>query len=195
MRSLTQHLWNVGLNIHILQMLVRVCMIQSQRGVQADRHPHPVPHPGHLPHLRLFPGVRVERVLKGNIFSINRSWKKMIFIFLELMNLKRIWFSDFLTSIDLKRRSFKQLLKWFCIFEQYILVEADRHPHPVPHPGHLPHLGLFPGVHVERVLTGGRGVCFRSLASIGQKRRWFQHLLKWSSIFEPAAPFFNRNFF
>lgn len=58
--SLTQHLADIGLDVHILQVLVRVGMVQSQRRVQADGHPHTVANPRQLPHLALPPWVGVK---------------------------------------------------------------------------------------------------------------------------------------
>lgn len=58
--SLTQHLADIGLDVHILQVLVRVGMVEPQRGVQADGHPHPVTNPCQLPHLALPPWMGIK---------------------------------------------------------------------------------------------------------------------------------------
>ena len=53
--ALTEHLADVGLDVHVLEVLLGVGMVQAEGGVQSDRHPDPVTHPGHLADLRLLP--------------------------------------------------------------------------------------------------------------------------------------------
>lgn len=63
--ALTQHLADVGLDVHVLQVLVGVGVVEPQCGVQADGHPDPVTNPCQLPHLALPPWVGIERLLWG----------------------------------------------------------------------------------------------------------------------------------
>lgn len=63
--GLTQHLADVGLDVHVLQVLVGVGVVQPQRGVQADGYPYPITDPCQLPHLALPPWVGIERLLRG----------------------------------------------------------------------------------------------------------------------------------
>ena len=44
-------------------MFLRVSVVEPQGGVQSDGDPDAVPHPGHLAHLTLLPGVSVQRGL------------------------------------------------------------------------------------------------------------------------------------
>lgn len=62
--SFTQHLADVGLDVHVLQVLVGVGVIQPQCGVQADGHPYPVADPCQLPHLALPPRVGIKGLLR-----------------------------------------------------------------------------------------------------------------------------------
>ena len=63
--ALTQHLADVGLDVHVLEVLEGVGMEQPEGGVQSDGHPDPVPVPGQLTHLAVLTGVGVKRFLKG----------------------------------------------------------------------------------------------------------------------------------
>lgn len=56
----TKHLADIGLNVHILKVLVCERMVQSQCGVQTDGHPHAVSDPGELPDLALPARVSVK---------------------------------------------------------------------------------------------------------------------------------------
>ena len=38
----TQHLADVGLDVHILEVLVGDCVVEAERGVQPDGHPHAI---------------------------------------------------------------------------------------------------------------------------------------------------------
>lgn len=58
--SLTQHLADIGLDVHVLQVLVGVGVVQPQRGVQADGHPHTIADPRQLPHLALPPWMGIK---------------------------------------------------------------------------------------------------------------------------------------
>ena len=60
---LTEHLADVRLNVDILQVLVGVGVVQSQRAVQSDGDPHPVTHPRQLSHLALLPRVGIKTLL------------------------------------------------------------------------------------------------------------------------------------
>lgn len=62
---LTEHLADVRLDVHILQVLVRVGVVEAQRGVQPDRHPHAVADPSQLAHLALPTRVGVKGLLQG----------------------------------------------------------------------------------------------------------------------------------
>ena len=62
--ELTQHLADVRLDVHVLEVLVRVGVVEPQGGVEPDRHPHAVADPRQLPHLALPAGVRVEGLLQ-----------------------------------------------------------------------------------------------------------------------------------
>lgn len=73
--ELTKHFAYIGLNVHILQVLVGVRVVEAQGGVQADGHPHPVPHPRQLPHLALPPWVGIKGLL-WNIGVQIRRWNK-----------------------------------------------------------------------------------------------------------------------
>lgn len=66
---LTQHLADVWLDVHILEVLVCVCMVEAQGGVQPDRHPHAVADPRQLPHLTLPTWVGVEGLLQKQRIS------------------------------------------------------------------------------------------------------------------------------
>lgn len=75
--ALTQHLADVGLDVDVLQMLVRVRVVEPQGRVQADGHPHPVADPCQLPHLALPPRVRVKRLLwaGGRQGGVPAGWR------------------------------------------------------------------------------------------------------------------------
>lgn len=62
--SVTEHFADVGLDVHILKVLVCECMVQSQCGVQTDGHPHAVSDPGELPDLALPARMSVKRFLQ-----------------------------------------------------------------------------------------------------------------------------------
>lgn len=64
--NLTQHLADVWLDVHILEVLVGVSVVETQGGVQPDRHPHTVSDPRQLPHLALPARVGVERLLRSS---------------------------------------------------------------------------------------------------------------------------------
>lgn len=51
--GVTKHLADVGLDVHILKVLVCERMVQAQCGVQTYRYPYAVPDPGELPDLAL----------------------------------------------------------------------------------------------------------------------------------------------
>lgn len=57
---LTQHLADVRLNVHILQVLMGVGMVEPESRVQADRHPHPITNPCQLPNLALPPWMGIK---------------------------------------------------------------------------------------------------------------------------------------
>lgn len=63
--KLTQHFADIWLDVHILEVLVRVRMVQPQGGIQPDRNPHAVTDPGQLPYLALPPGVGIEGLLQS----------------------------------------------------------------------------------------------------------------------------------
>lgn len=73
--ELTEHFAYIGLNVHVLQVLVGVGVVEAQGGVQADGHPHPIAHPRQLPHLALPPWVGIKGLL-GNIGVQIRRWNK-----------------------------------------------------------------------------------------------------------------------
>ena len=54
----TEHLADVGLDVYVLEVVESVGVVEAERGVQPDGDPHPVTHPGHLPHLGLLPATR-----------------------------------------------------------------------------------------------------------------------------------------
>lgn len=58
--GLTQHLADVGLDVHVLEVLEGVSMEQPQSGVQPDGHPDAITVPGQLTHLAVFTRVGVE---------------------------------------------------------------------------------------------------------------------------------------
>lgn len=60
---LTQHLADVGFDVHVLKVLVGVSVKQAQSGIQSDGHPDAVSHPGQLPYLALLARVSVEGLL------------------------------------------------------------------------------------------------------------------------------------
>lgn len=62
----TQHLADIGLNVHILEMLVRVGMKQPEGRIQSDGHPDTIADPGQLPYLALFTRMGVKRLLLGD---------------------------------------------------------------------------------------------------------------------------------
>ena len=41
----TQHFADVRLDVDILQVLVSICMVESERAIEAYRHPHAVTYP------------------------------------------------------------------------------------------------------------------------------------------------------
>ena len=51
----TEHLADVRLDVHVLEVLVGVRVVQPQGRVQPDRDPHPVADPGQLTDLALLP--------------------------------------------------------------------------------------------------------------------------------------------
>ena len=61
---LTQHLADVGFNVNILQMLVCVGVVETQRAVQSYGHPHTVTHPAQLTHLALLARVGIKTCLQ-----------------------------------------------------------------------------------------------------------------------------------
>lgn len=61
----TQHLADVWLNVHILEVLVCVRMVETQGRVQPDRHPHTIANPCQLPHLTLPTRVGVKGLLQS----------------------------------------------------------------------------------------------------------------------------------
>lgn len=64
---LTQHLADIGLNIHILEVLESVGVEKAQGGVQTNGHPDAITHPGQLTHLALLPRVGIKRFLETQI--------------------------------------------------------------------------------------------------------------------------------
>ena len=56
----TEHLADVGLDVDVLEVVESVGVVEAERGVQPDGDPHPVTHPGHLPHLGLLPATRAQ---------------------------------------------------------------------------------------------------------------------------------------
>ena len=62
--GLTQHLADVGLYVHILEVLVGVGVEQPEGGVQTDGHPDPITHPCQLAHLALLTRVGVKGLLQ-----------------------------------------------------------------------------------------------------------------------------------
>lgn len=61
---LTQHLADVGFNVNVLQMLVCVGMVETQRAVQSYGHPHTIAHPAQLTHLALLAWVGIKTCLQ-----------------------------------------------------------------------------------------------------------------------------------
>ena len=53
--ALTKHLADVRLDVDVLEVLLGVGVVQPEGGVQPDRDPDAVTHPGHLADLRLLP--------------------------------------------------------------------------------------------------------------------------------------------
>lgn len=68
---LTEHLADVGLDVDVLEVLVCVCVEQSESGVQLDGHPDPVPMPGQLTDLAVLTRVGVEGFLRER-----EKWKR-----------------------------------------------------------------------------------------------------------------------
>lgn len=64
---LTEHLTDIRLNIHILQMLKCVGMEKSEGGVQTDRYPDAISIPRQLSHLALLTRVGIKGFLHMRI--------------------------------------------------------------------------------------------------------------------------------
>lgn len=58
--QLTEHFADVRLDIHVLQVFIRMRVIQPQCGVQPNGDPDAIAYPCHLTDLGLLPRVRVE---------------------------------------------------------------------------------------------------------------------------------------
>lgn len=59
----TQHLADIGLYVHVLEVLVGVSVKQTKSRVEANGHPDTIADPGQLPHLTLFARMGVKRLL------------------------------------------------------------------------------------------------------------------------------------
>lgn len=70
--ALTQHLTDVRLDVHVLEVLVRVGVVQPQGRVQPDGHPHAIADPRQLTHLALPARVGIEGLLRGSRSSLPR---------------------------------------------------------------------------------------------------------------------------
>ena len=62
--GLTQHLADVGFDVHILEVLEGVSVEQSESGVQSDGHPDAVAVPGQLADLAVLTRVGIKRLLQ-----------------------------------------------------------------------------------------------------------------------------------
>ena len=58
---LTEHLADVGLDVDVLEVLDGVRVVQPQRRVQPDRHPHTVTNPRHLADLQIKMGISLVK--------------------------------------------------------------------------------------------------------------------------------------
>lgn len=58
--ELTQHLADVRLNVHVLEMLVSVSVKQAEGRVQADGNPDAIPNPGQLSNLALLARMSIK---------------------------------------------------------------------------------------------------------------------------------------
>ena len=79
----TQHFADVGLYIHILEVLVGVGMEQPESGVQTDGHPDPITHPCQLAHLALLTRVGIEGLLQTHtvkISMLNKERKILVIV-------------------------------------------------------------------------------------------------------------------
>lgn len=75
--ALTQHLTDVRLDVHILEVLVRVGVVEPQGRVQPDGHPDAVADPRQLTHLALPARVGVEGLLQGGSSSSGSSLPRL----------------------------------------------------------------------------------------------------------------------
>lgn len=65
--ALTKHLGDVWFDVDVLKVLVGVSMVEAKSWVESDAHPHPVPNPSHLAHLRLLARVCIKCFLYGRV--------------------------------------------------------------------------------------------------------------------------------
>lgn len=66
-RVLTEHLADIRLNVHILQMLICVRVKKSEGGVQTDGYPDAISIPRQLSHLALLTRVGIKGFLNMRI--------------------------------------------------------------------------------------------------------------------------------
>lgn len=78
MRSVTKHLADVRLDIHILQMLMCESVVQAERRIQPDWNPDTITNPCQLPHLALLAWVSVKWFLYEGERNITWSPKTKI---------------------------------------------------------------------------------------------------------------------
>lgn len=65
--ALTKHLGDIWFDVDVLEVLVGVSMVEAKGWVESDAHPHPIPNPSHLAHLRLFARVCIKCFLYGRV--------------------------------------------------------------------------------------------------------------------------------